>query len=169
MATLVKDYIARCDTCQRFKGCNWARAGLLQPLPVPNTPWEHISADFIMNLPLSHSYDSILMVVDRLSKEVELTYGSIMAFHTPLYRTKAHSSWHKLCRSFTRPSVSPLNYRHLSTRKQMGKQRWSINRLGSFNESIALRSRIHGSPGCQLPNSPLIQRNTLQPRSHPLT
>ena len=66
MATLVKDYIARCDTCQRFKGSNWAPAGLLQPLPIPNTPWEHISANFIMDLPLSHSYNLILMVVDLL-------------------------------------------------------------------------------------------------------
>ena len=72
MATLVKDYVARCNTCQRFKGSNRAPAGLLQPLPIPNTPWEHISADFITDLPLSHGYDSILTVVDRLSKEVEL-------------------------------------------------------------------------------------------------
>ena len=72
MATLVKDYVARCDTCQRFKGSNQAPAGLLQPLPIPNAPWEHISADFITDLPLSHGYDSILMVVDHLSKEVEL-------------------------------------------------------------------------------------------------
>ena len=66
MATLVKEYIARCDTCQRFKGSNQAPAGLLQPLPIPNTLWKHISADFIMDLPLSHGYDSILTVVDRL-------------------------------------------------------------------------------------------------------
>ena len=35
-------------------------------------PWEHISADFITDLPLSHSFDAILTVVDRFSKEVEL-------------------------------------------------------------------------------------------------
>ena len=70
MATLVKDYIARCDTCQRFKGSNQAPAGLLQPLPIPNTPWEHISANFIMDLPLAHGYDLILTVVDRLYKNM---------------------------------------------------------------------------------------------------
>ena len=72
MATLVKDYITRCDTCQRFQGSNRAPAGLLQPLPIPNTLWEHISADFITDLPLSHGYNLILTVIDRLSKEVEL-------------------------------------------------------------------------------------------------
>ena len=66
MTTLVKDYVARCNTCQRFKGSNWAPAGLLQPLPIPNTLWEHISADFIMDLLLCHGYNLILTVVDRL-------------------------------------------------------------------------------------------------------
>ena len=72
MATFTKDYIARCDTCEGFKGSNWAPAGLLQPLRIPNTPWEHITADFIMDLPLSHGYDSTLTVINCLSKEVEL-------------------------------------------------------------------------------------------------
>ena len=66
MAILVKDYIARSNTCQRFKGSNWAPAGLLQPLPISNTPWEHISANFITDLSLFHGYDSILTIVDHL-------------------------------------------------------------------------------------------------------
>ena len=54
MATTVKEYIARCNTCQRFKGSNMAPAGLLHPLETPSLPWEHISANFITDLPLSH-------------------------------------------------------------------------------------------------------------------
>ena len=72
MATIVKEYVTRCDTCQRFKGSNVAPAGLLHLLETPSLPWENISADFITDLPLSHSFDAILMVVDRFSKEVEL-------------------------------------------------------------------------------------------------
>ena len=72
MATTVKEYITRCDTCQRFKGSNVAPAGLLHPLEILSLPWEHISANFITDLPLSHSFDMILMVVDQFSKEVEL-------------------------------------------------------------------------------------------------
>ena len=72
MATTVKEYVARCDTCQRFKEFNVAPAGLLHPLETPSLPWEHISANFITDLPLSHGFDTILMVVDRFSKEVEL-------------------------------------------------------------------------------------------------
>lgn len=43
-------------------------AGLLQPLPVTSSPWEDISLDFIMSLPPSHGYTTILVVVDRFTK-----------------------------------------------------------------------------------------------------
>ena len=72
MATTVKDYVARCDTCQRFKGSNMAPASLLHPLETPSLLWEHISADFITNIPLFHGFDAIMMVVNQFSKEVEL-------------------------------------------------------------------------------------------------
>ena len=63
MATTVKEYVARYNTCQRFKESNMAPAGLLHPLETPSLPWEHISADFITDLPLSHSFDAILTIV----------------------------------------------------------------------------------------------------------
>ena len=41
MATTVKEYITRCDMCQRFKRSNMAPAGLLHPLGTLSLPWEH--------------------------------------------------------------------------------------------------------------------------------
>jgi len=37
---------------------------------IPKKPWAHISADFITKLPLAQGYDSILVVVDQLTKMV---------------------------------------------------------------------------------------------------
>ena len=43
--------------------------GLLKQLPIPERPWNSISMDFIEKLPPSSGYTSILVIVDRLSKQ----------------------------------------------------------------------------------------------------
>jgi transposase InsO family protein len=53
-----------------MKPTNIPPAGLSQPLEVPEGPWKSASANFITGLPPLHSFDSILVVVDRFSKEV---------------------------------------------------------------------------------------------------
>ncbi len=45
-----------------------ASFGLLRPLPIPNQPWGSIAMDFIMDLPIVRAKNSILVVVDRLTK-----------------------------------------------------------------------------------------------------
>jgi len=40
------------------------------PNSILKKPWAHISADFITKLPLAQGYNSILVVVDRLTKMV---------------------------------------------------------------------------------------------------
>jgi len=44
--------------------------GKLMPNSIPEKPWTYISADFITKLPLAQGYDSILVVVDWLTKMV---------------------------------------------------------------------------------------------------
>jgi hypothetical protein len=67
----VAEYVALCDTCQRVKTEHQRSTGLLQPLQVSEWRWEEIVMDFIMGLPRTQSgYDSIWVVVDRLTKVV---------------------------------------------------------------------------------------------------
>ena len=40
----------------------------LRPNEIPERPWQHILVDFIMKLPVSKDYDSILVVCDRFLK-----------------------------------------------------------------------------------------------------
>ena len=69
----VADYVQGCNSCQCMKTSTHAPYGPLDPLPIPNTPWTSISMDFITGLPTSHMFDSIFVVVDRLTKQAHFT------------------------------------------------------------------------------------------------
>jgi hypothetical protein len=65
----IVEYVSLCDTCQRVKAEHQRPAGLLQPLKIPEWKWEEIRMDFIVGLPRTQAgYDSILLIVDRLTK-----------------------------------------------------------------------------------------------------
>jgi len=70
MTVEVKRYVEGYDLCQRNKNRTELPVGKLIPNEVPDKPWAHIMADFIVKLPLSRDYDSILVVCDRLTKMV---------------------------------------------------------------------------------------------------
>ncbi|GJP47995.1 hypothetical protein CLOM_g7237, partial [Closterium sp. NIES-68] len=69
LAEDVQKFVTSCDTCQRMKSSKQKKAGLLQPLPVPEQPWQVVSLDFITGLPPTISgHDAILVVIDKFSK-----------------------------------------------------------------------------------------------------
>jgi hypothetical protein len=74
----VTEYIQKCDTCAKAKHARHKPYGKLQSPPMPEQAWSSIALDFITKLPKSKepltgiSYDSILVIVDRLTKYVHL-------------------------------------------------------------------------------------------------
>jgi transposase InsO family protein len=65
----VERYVRNCHPCRRASSPRDKTPGLLQPLPVPDRPWQHISMDFVSFNKDKHGYDNVLVVIDRLSKE----------------------------------------------------------------------------------------------------
>ena len=64
----VEQYVKSCVTCQQNRTQFRKEAGLLRPLPIPTKCWESVSMDFMTHLQESKGFDSIMVVVDRVSK-----------------------------------------------------------------------------------------------------
>ncbi|KAK1424591.1 hypothetical protein QVD17_19924 [Tagetes erecta] len=61
-------YVSKCLTCTRVKAKHQRPSGLLEQPEIPVWKWESIAMDFITKLPPSNGYDSIWVIVDRLTK-----------------------------------------------------------------------------------------------------
>lgn len=68
MKARIHAYVAECSVCQQAKYLSLTLVGLLQALPIPDQVWEDVSMDFIEGLPKFEGYDTILVVVDCLTK-----------------------------------------------------------------------------------------------------
>ena len=68
MSRDIKKIVTTCDICQKAKHKCHAPAGLLQPIPISNQPFEVVSMDFVPELPKSEGFDNILVIVDKLTK-----------------------------------------------------------------------------------------------------
>ena len=64
----VRRLVGRCSTCT-IRKLTRQNSGQYLPLPVPESPWQEVSLDFVLGLPRTRrQLDTILVVVDRFSK-----------------------------------------------------------------------------------------------------
>ena len=65
----IVSFVSKCLTCQQVKVEHQRPAGLLQPLPVAEWKWDHVTMDFVTGFPKTHQgKDGVWVVVDRLTK-----------------------------------------------------------------------------------------------------
>ncbi len=68
MAQDVARFVRSCSVCAITSTPPRLPEGKLVPLPIPRRPWSHLGIDFATDIPPSHGYTTILVVVDRFSK-----------------------------------------------------------------------------------------------------
>jgi len=68
MSRYIGQYVSTCDLCLRTKPIRQALVGELHPLWIPDSRWDMLSVDFIVELPLSSGHDAVMTVVDSVSK-----------------------------------------------------------------------------------------------------
>jgi hypothetical protein len=72
MTRYITAYVTGCDRCNRTKTFPSKPVGTLKPNRVPDRRWQVITVDLITGLPDSQGYNSIFVVVDRLSKRIHI-------------------------------------------------------------------------------------------------
>ncbi|KAK3549656.1 hypothetical protein QTP86_005410 [Hemibagrus guttatus] len=72
LASDMEEHVRACSTCAQTRTSRQLPEGLLEPLPIPQRPWSHLSVDFLTDLPDSGGHTAVLVVVDRFSKGCKL-------------------------------------------------------------------------------------------------
>ena len=64
----IRQVTSTCPICQKIKHAQHLPYGLLQPIPIPTQPFEIVTMDFIGELPRSQGYNSIFILICKLTK-----------------------------------------------------------------------------------------------------
>jgi len=92
----VERYITNCHACRRASVPRDKTPGFLHPLPIPQRPGQHLTMD-LKSFPMDkHGFDTLFVVMDRLSKQ---------AWSIPCYKT------------FTARSLAELFLKHIWCRE----------------------------------------------------
>ena len=81
MSRYIGQYVSTCDLCLWTKPWQYSPVGELQLLSVPDTWWNTLSINFVVKLPESSGHNTIMTVMDSVSKRVHfvLTHTTVTA------------------------------------------------------------------------------------------
>jgi len=81
MSRYIRQYVNTCDLCLRMKPIRQAPVGELHPLWIPDSRWDMLSMDFVVELPLSSGHNAVMTLVDSVSKRAHfiLTHTTVTA------------------------------------------------------------------------------------------
>jgi len=93
MSRYIGQYVSTCDLCLRKKPIRQALVGELHPLQIPDSQWDTLSVDFVVELPLSSKHDAVMTVVDSVSKQAHFIPTHTMVTAKGAARLFLHQVW----------------------------------------------------------------------------
>jgi len=70
MSRYIGQYVSTCDLCLQTKPWRHSPVGELQLLSIPDARWDTLSVDFVVELPESSGHNTVMTVMDAVSKRV---------------------------------------------------------------------------------------------------
>ena len=187
LASEVEQYIKGCADCQRNKTNTQGWKAPLSPIfPQPNTsPFSTIAMDFIVKLPKSQGYDSILTITDQGCTKMAIflpchksidTEGvaqlyfnhifprfgvpsKIITDRDPRFTSQFMS---ELCKQLQIEQISPLHI----TPEPMANRNEPINGSNNICDSGRITTKIIGDSYYQWPNTPTTRGETKPRKPH---
>jgi len=89
----IGQYVSTYDLCIRTKPIRQALVGKWHPLRIPDSRWDTLSVDFVVELPLSSSHDAVMMVVDSMLKRAHFIPTHMMVTAEGAARLFLHQVW----------------------------------------------------------------------------
>jgi hypothetical protein len=69
MKAEVERYVQNCHPCRQATVPRDKTPGYLHLLPVPDFPWQHLTMDYKSMPRDKHSFDTVFVIIDQLSKQ----------------------------------------------------------------------------------------------------
>jgi len=93
MSRYIGQYVSTCDLCLRMKPIRQAPVDELHSLQIPDSRWDTLSMDFIVELPSFSGHNAVMTVVDSVSKQVHFILMHMTVTAEEAARLFLHQVW----------------------------------------------------------------------------